>query len=149
MNYPIPTVVKILNGNPGKQKLNLNEPKPAEGKPKAPAHLSKGAKAHWARTMKVMWPTGVITLAESDLLSTYCEAVARWLEAKTEIRAKGMLLVSAHGGPIRNPLLKVLDDAERTMLRCQSELGMTPSARARLSVSNQVGDALDQFLNGE
>ena len=155
---PKPTAVKRAEGNPGKRPLNENEPQPAAGKPKAPRHLSSVARTHWHATLAVLFPTGVITLAESDLLATYCEAYARWRQAKEELRPKkgkdgfrggGLIVTNAAGNPVRNPLLNVLADAEKTMMRCMSELGMTPSARARLTVGAQVGDALDKFLSDD
>lgn len=155
---PKPTAVKRAEGNPGKRPLNENEPQPASGKPKAPAHLSSVAKAHWHATMRVLFPTGVITLAERDLLTVYCEAWAMKRQAMEEIRPKvgkeghrsgGLTVTNAAGNTVRNPLLAVVAECNKVILRCQSELGLTPSARARLSVGEKVGDALDKFLNGD
>ena len=49
---PKPTAIKILEGNPGKQKLNHNEPKPPTiiAIPKPPSRLLKDAKAGMAAT---------------------------------------------------------------------------------------------------
>lgn len=43
---PKPTVVKILEGNPGKRKLNDKEPMPVKGMPTCPAWLMKEAQEH-------------------------------------------------------------------------------------------------------
>jgi len=154
---PKPTAVKIAEGNPGKRPLNESEPQPRKVRPKLPAHLSADARVQWRRVINILSPTGVITEAEADLLAVYCEAYAQWVQALEEMRPKtgegglrtgGLTVLNDKGTPVRNPMLKVADDAVKTMLRCQAELGMTPSARARLSVGAQVGDALDSFLNG-
>lgn len=151
-----PTAIKIAENNPGKRPLNLNEPQPRKVRPKLPAHLSTAARVQWRRVLAVLAPTGVITEAEADLLAVYCESYARYVQALTELqprtgenglRTGGLIVLNDKGSPMRNPLLKVADDAEKTMLRCMSELGMSPSSRARLSVGNQVGDALDKFLS--
>lgn len=153
---PKPTAVKRAEGNPGKRALNDAEPQPKAARPKIPAHLTRAERYQWARVMRIMFPTGVITEAEADLLAVYCQAYARWVEASEQLRpvvgvdgfrTGGLIVLNAAGTPMRNPLLKVIDDAERTMMRCQTELGMSPSARARLSVGAQVGDALDRFLD--
>ena len=46
---PKPTSVKILTGNPGKRRLNHEEPKPPVSVPECPVELSPTAKAEWDR----------------------------------------------------------------------------------------------------
>ncbi len=41
---PKPTALKVLEGNPGKRPLNLNEPKPEKKAPKCPSWLEPEAK---------------------------------------------------------------------------------------------------------
>jgi hypothetical protein len=38
-NPPVPTHLKIIRGNPGKRKINKNEPKPVGDLKDAPAHF--------------------------------------------------------------------------------------------------------------
>ncbi len=44
---PKPTAMKKLEGNPGKRKLNTNEPVPARGMPACPDWLLPEAKKEW------------------------------------------------------------------------------------------------------
>jgi len=44
-----PTVLKVLEGNPGKRPLNKNGPKPKPVAPKTPKHLNSVAKKEWKR----------------------------------------------------------------------------------------------------
>ena len=46
---PTPTAIKDLEGNPGKRKLNENEPKPEKKAPACPKWLSKDARKEWHR----------------------------------------------------------------------------------------------------
>jgi len=46
---PKPTAIKILEGNPGKRPLNLNEPKPLQIAPECPDWLLAEAKKEWNR----------------------------------------------------------------------------------------------------
>lgn len=44
---PKPTKLKILEGNPGKQRLPKGEPMPDTEMPEAPEHLDKYAREEW------------------------------------------------------------------------------------------------------
>ena len=46
---PKPTAVKILEGNPGKRKLNEHEPQPQRKAPPCPKWLEPEAKKEWRR----------------------------------------------------------------------------------------------------
>jgi len=146
-NPAIPTAIKLLNGNPGKRPLNRREPKPRIRKPKPPAHLSDTERAEWRRVLRILEPFGVVTEAEADILAMYVAGYAQWVECRRAIEQKGLIVLSEKGTAMRNPLLKVADDAQRTMLRCMSELGLTPSARVRLVTPESAGDAFESFLN--
>jgi len=146
-NPAIPTAVKQLAGNPGKRPLNRREPKPRSKRPKMPAHLTPDARTEWLRVMRIMQPTGVITEAEADILAVYCMAYAQWVQAFAIVQRLGLIMVTPAGLAMRNPALKIVDDAQRTMLRCMGELGMTPSARVRLVAPESAGDAFEAFLN--
>ena len=143
----IPTKIKELAGNPGKRPLNRREPKPRGRKPKPPAHLSDAERAEWRRLQRILEPMGVVTEAEADILAVYVAAYAQWVACRRAIEEKGILVVNEKGFAMRNPALKVSDDAQRTMLRCMGELGMTPSARVRLVAPESAGDAFEAFLN--
>ena len=97
--------------------------------------------------MRILEPMGVVTEAEADILALYVASYAQWMECRREIERKGLIIFSEKGTAMRNPLLKVSDDAQRTMLRCMSELGLTPSARVRLTTPESAGDAFEAFLN--
>ena len=46
---PKPTALKVLEGNPGKRPMNMNEPVPPKGTVKCPAWLEPEAKKEWKR----------------------------------------------------------------------------------------------------
>jgi phage terminase small subunit len=46
---PKPTRMKILTGNPGKRRLNENEPKPEPSVPDCPSELGPVARQEWDR----------------------------------------------------------------------------------------------------
>jgi len=51
---PKPTALKVLEGNPGKRPLNLNEPKPEKKASKCPSWLEPEAKKEWRRMSKTL-----------------------------------------------------------------------------------------------
>ena len=55
---PTPTNLKLLRGNPGKRKLNTNEPDPEPAIPPCPSHLDKVAKKEWRRVSKELLALG-------------------------------------------------------------------------------------------
>lgn len=164
---PKPTALRVAEGNPGKRPLNANEPKPSAKPPKMPKHLSKAARAEWARIMRILKPTGIVTEAEADLLAMYVDAYAHWVEESKTIYGprvddkgvplrdglgrlllpEGTIVYSGNGTPMRNPRLKIIEDALKTMGRCMTELGLTPSARARLVAPGSDVDPLDKLLD--
>ena len=68
---PIPTAIKILQGNPGKRPLNQNEPKPIKRAPKCPTWISSEAKKEWRRMCKQLEIIGTIVKTPSG----YCQQV--------------------------------------------------------------------------
>jgi P27 family predicted phage terminase small subunit len=78
----------------------------------------------------------------------YVAGYAQWVKCRVEIERVGLIVTNDKGMAMRNPLLKVSDDAQRTMLRCMSELGLTPSARVRLTGPVVDDDPLEAFLRG-
>ena len=87
---PTPTNLKLLRGNPGKRKLNTNEPDPAPAIPPCPSHLDKVAKKEWRRISKELLALGIISKLDRAALGGYCDAYGRWAEAATtnpEIRS--------------------------------------------------------------
>ena len=111
---PKPTVLKVLAGNPGKRRMNAQEPNAGDIDTEAPAGLSDAAKGHWERLAPMLAKSGVLKQSDRDLLFCYCESYATWLEG---VRA-GKLNVSLLG-------------QLRQML---GEMGMTPAARTRIIV---------------
>ena len=109
---PKPTVLKVLAGNPGKRRMNAQEPNAGDIDTRVPPELSEAAKGHWQRLAPMLAKSGVLKQSDRDLLFCYCESYAVWLEG---VRA-GKLNVSLLG-------------QLRQML---GEMGMTPAARTRI-----------------
>lgn len=131
---PKPTVIKKLEGNPGKRKLNRGEPVPSMDKPKCPTHLSDSAKKKWRQLSEILYSARLLTEIDGDALSRYCEAWATWVDAKKKVTASGMVVKTALGNPIQNPYLSIANHASEQMNKIAVEFGMTPSSRSRISL---------------
>lgn len=84
-----PTALKLVTGNPGKRPLNANEPIPtqAPAPPTPPRHLTKEARAEWARVCRELWLLGLLSSLDTSLLAAYCDSFATWVEARRAIEA--------------------------------------------------------------
>ena len=147
---PTPTAIKELNGNPGKRPLNRSEPQPRKRRPKPPAHVadSPATLAEWRRLVKLLWPTGVLSEAEADLLGLYCVAYGQWVDAVGEVASNGMVL-TFDGKPMQSPYMTIANNLAKAMKGYLVELGMTPASRSRIVVArDDQTDPLDAFLAG-
>ncbi len=145
-----PTVLKVLEGNPGKRPLPQNEPKPKSIAPKCPTHLDKIAKKEWRRVVKELEPLGLVTQIDMAALAAYCQAYSRWVQAEDMIRKHGMLVKSPNGYPMQSPYLAIANKAVEQMKAFMSEFGMTPASRTRIEVksSAEKEDSLEALLTG-
>ena len=94
---PKPTAIKRLEGNPGKRKLNDQEPMPAKKAPKCPIWLEVEAKKEWRRTARQLEELGILTEVDMAAFAGYCQAYARWKEAEEFISRHGTIVKTPSG----------------------------------------------------
>lgn len=140
-----PTALKILEGNPGHQKLDRDEPKPPEGAPDCPVELTGEARIEWDRICPLLTACRVLTLADRANLATYCQCWSRWLQAERAISKRGMILSKrdkkGQKWEYPNPAVTISYRACEQMRRLMQELGLTPAARTRIKVEGaKVGE---------
>ena len=145
---PKPTSIKLLEGNPGKRRINKDEPKPPEGIPDCPEMLGDEARAEWFRISQALQEMGILTKADRSALAAYCMAYGRWVEAEENVKRFGTIVKSPNKGfPMKSPYLTVADQAMENMRKFLVEFGLTPSSRSRIKVPDAAPlDELDQFL---
>src|SRR5687768_3708732 len=83
---PKPTLLKILDGNPGKRPINESEPNAPDGVPDCPDWLDDEAKAEWARVIPELREMGLLSRADRPALAAYCTAWSRWVQAEAQVR---------------------------------------------------------------
>jgi P27 family predicted phage terminase small subunit len=144
-----PTVLKVLEGNPGKRPLPKNEPKPEPLAPKCPAHLDKAAKREWKRVVDLLEPLGLVNKLNMAALAAYCQVYSRWVEAEGMIRKHGMLVKTPNGYPQLSPFMTVANRCLDQMKSYMVEFGMTPASMSRISINpGEAKDDMESLLSG-
>lgn len=148
---PIPTNIKLLNGNPGKRPINHDEPElPPLSDLKPPSFLFPIAKKEWKRLLPILARSGVITDLDVAALATYCNAYHTYVDASVQIKKHGGIVEAPNGYLQNNPYMKIQRDAAADMNRWGAELGLTPAARTRVKAApGDEGDALDRLLDSK
>jgi P27 family predicted phage terminase small subunit len=131
---PKPTYLKLIAGNPGRRPLNENEPAPRLALPSVPPHLSDEAKVEWGRVANEMYDLGMLTHLDRAVLASYCQYYASWCKF-TELSDRQPLMKGSKGQPVVSPYVKLANQAYQNMLKAAVELGITPSARSRVSAA--------------
>lgn len=143
-----PTNLKILQGNPGKRKLNENEPKfeiDEEALLKPPPFLGTYGKKEWKRIAPLILKNKLLTNADINTLAAYCQSYNRWVEAEKEVRIRGFTTETDKGNIIQRPEVGIANKAMENMVKFAKEFGLTPSSRVDLHAGN-TEDVTDPFM---
>lgn len=136
---PIPTQLKILRGNPGKQILNANEPQPPTDGIAMPAHLGPVASARWAELLPMLQATRVMTRADVEALARYCDTYEWWLAVRAKLKAEGDTYpILNDGGEIKyiaqRPEVAIAHKLAQQLRQLEADFGLSPAARVSLKV---------------
>ena len=155
---PKPTHLKILEGNPGKQRLPKGVPVPVSDLPAPADFLDDYGMDEWARLSAGLHSLGILYEVDVAVFAAYCafaSQVRAAEELKNELIAKGgkaagLLIKTANGTIMQHPIIGVLNTARLNMLRCAVEFGLTPSARAKLAIDpgGQKKSKFEGLING-
>lgn len=140
---PKPTAMKKRQGNPGKRKLNEDEPQFSELDEHTPPpdDLDDNGKVMWAFVLKELIPQKVLLKTDLQAVANYCIAYQNRKIANADILKYGSV-IETDSGIKRNPAYTTLKEAMADMAKFGSLLGLDPSSRTRL-----VGNADKKFEN--
>lgn len=131
---PKPTLLKLIEGNRGKRRINRSEARPRLEMPSVPSHLSREAKLEWGRVCRALYDAGLLSRLDRAILAAYCTSYARWIEAERIVAEAGSLIVqTANGFNVQHPAIGISRRAAADMAKYAGELGMTPSSRSRVT----------------
>jgi P27 family predicted phage terminase small subunit len=145
---PKPTAIKILDGT-RRDRINTSEPPAVAGDPQPPPHLAGPALAEWRRILPIIKKTGVLSKIDGAMLSIYCEAYARWLDATAALKRYGLVTPTAGNSVKPSPYLAIEREAVAVMRVILSEFGGSPSSRTRIKAEGPAEvNRLDRFIKG-
>jgi P27 family predicted phage terminase small subunit len=148
-NPPVPTYLKLLNGNPGKRPINQDEPQPKGNLSDAPDWLSDGQKEIWEYAIQNA-PVGLLKMLDQSILEAWVVAKSMHQYANTKVQKHGQLVKTPNGNWIQNPYLSILNKQAIIMMKAVNEMGFSPASRTRVKVEIDKGktnpfDDLKQF----
>ena len=138
---PKPHALSILSGN--KRRLKKSGLVITTSVPDSPAWLSDEAKAEWREIVPVLARMRVLSDADTIAVAQLADYLARWKHAGIMIKAMGGAVypVKDELGHFksfkRNPFVSIHLEYGIMVQRMLTQFGMTPSARARLSNSEE------------
>ena len=155
MSGPPKTPTRVLkNRGSWLAKTRSGEPTPPPGLPEPPAILCKKAKEKWDQVVPLLDEMGVLFKIDGDAVARYCEAWADYEIAKEWLHEKGQYYpLKDNEGRIKCfqqwPQVGIANHAAEQMNKIAAQFGMTPSARAGLTVDtgkNKGGKDKSRFF---
>lgn len=139
-----PTVLKLVQGTDRADRSNQREPKPT-GDLKDPLEwLTQSQREGWEYAIQHS-PKGLLKLLDRSALAVWVVAEDLHRQASERVAKHGMLTKAPITGMlIQSPFLPIVNKQAMIMLRAASELGFTPTARARI-VMDAEPDADDPW----
>lgn len=131
---PKPTALKLLQGTHRPDRAVANEPRPEADPPTPPSILGREGKREWARVVKAASGLGLLTQLDRAVLLRYCHAYDEFWRMEKDIEENGESQVTGTGYEAIRPQVTIRNQALARMQRAEAELGLTPSARTRISV---------------
>lgn len=143
---PKPTALHILNGNPSRKNLNINEVRPPAGDITKPVWLSGGASAIWDELGPVCLVMGTLTTADLQAFGTLCELQATMQQASASKDGRKLFSLQHQDGDdspleiVIDAVLKLERETANALRPYYEYFGLTPSSRARLTVPKPAAE---------
>lgn len=136
MSRAVPTALKIMNGNPGKRKLNLDEPQYEAGIPDKPEWFGTYASEEWDRITSNLNGQRVFTKADLGILVSLCVAYEQFRENLAIIQTLGRSYVVEDMGGNKHyktrPECMRFEVAQKEYRTLLAEIGFTPASRTKI-----------------
>jgi P27 family predicted phage terminase small subunit len=153
---PLPTKVKQLRGTLRKHRVNPAEPTPSPGAPSMPPTLPEPARSAWRWLVRLLLSMRVATKADGPVLLLAACRLTDYQDLSGDLATNGRTYetVTPTGSTMRRqrPEVALRDAAWRDAMQALVQLGLTPSARSRVSKVSTSPDTpegeLEDFLTG-
>jgi len=141
-----PTQLKLIDGNPGRQKFDVIPDPPLEERPKAPEYLDENGLWAWNWLLDNLEIMGLLSAADVVMMEMFSATYMRYRIAEQELaklRESGdlnaVLMKTKKGNVVQQPLIGIINQAVNRLKTFASEFGLTPSARASLGLDKNRG----------
>jgi P27 family predicted phage terminase small subunit len=151
---PKPTELKILEGNPGKQKLKRNHMKPERVLGlKCPKFIGKYGKQEWNRITTELARLGLLTKLDQGALEMYCRMYQKWRENEDFCIEKGTVftykeddVLDSNGKVVKKGKIKHIAQLPHVSIAMQcaefcrkmlGEFGLTPAQRSKIEIKDK------------
>jgi len=135
-----PTNLKILEGNPGKRPLPVNEPKPRPITPPCPSWLDREAKKVWNRLMPELERLHLMTIVDGEAFAAACQSWAIWVKCQRYLKKVGLTFETPNGYIQQRPEVAIGQKALADFRAFCTEFGLTPASRSRISIKVAEGE---------
>ena len=146
---PKPTQFKRATGNPGKRRLNQNEPKPRASIRIDPAKIDETSRAFLERYVPLLQEARVLTDVDQAALELMSVHYALAWRAAQIVERDGLMVLDAFKQRHKHPLLQIVRDHSTAFRAYAAEFGMTPSSRSRVQTGEPKQLSLAEMLFGE
>ena len=137
-----PTHLKALEGV-REDRLNRDEPIPAESPVRPGIELSPEATAIWNRLAPDLIEKKVLTCWDVDEFANGCRIQALLNEALTEAERSPIVSPGSNDNLVMNPAIRAVTSLEASLRSIWSRFGLTPGDRAGLKVNDDGGSKQD------
>lgn len=134
-----PRSLAVVDGD-REDRINFDEPIPADDEVRAPSSLSDEARQIWDRLAPDLTTRKVLTPWDADAFATFCDATARHRRAATHLDSEGEVIDGHRGVLSKSPWFQIWRDTADVMVKYGARFGLTPSDRTQLSVGGDEGD---------
>lgn len=129
---PKPSKVKKLQGTHRKDRAARNELEAKPGVPAMPRWLDAEGKREWSRVVPQLEALGILSDVDGAMLADYCAAHALAVKATKAYQRQGTM-VTQFGNRVKNPNVKIAQEARAQARLLAGEFGLSPSSRSRIS----------------
>lgn len=155
---PLPDAVHELRGRPGKRKRRVDTEDPMKGEapdpsaipdseiaalpvPSPPKHLPRHAQDEWRRIAPILVRKGLLREADRIAFETRCRAYSDLRTIEERLKRDGAYYKAEKGIIRRHPAIADKHRLMEIIRKFDSEFGLTPAARARVSDSGRMPEA--------
>ena len=146
---PKPSHMKLVEGNPGRRKLNDKEPKPRGNLYDPPDWLTAAQRAGWEYAIESA-PIGLLKRLDRSVLVAWVVAEDLHRQAAQKINdADGaMLIKTPNGMPAQSPYVSIVNKQAQIMMKAAAEMGFTPASRSKVEVEDAEEEDDEFFGRG-